>query len=137
MSALSTIAKGIPAVEVINLFGMVLNHAQTMAQIKNDYLIKSKQLDYEYQIAKQSLDNDMKKFEMAVSVYMHSIEDRTTYLNMASSFMDKLLLHVDDAETYTRIESTLLSFLDKHTQAMTIALPAQEVLMLNMQRGGQ
>ena len=34
MSALSTIAKGIPVVEVINLFGMVLNHAQTMAQIK-------------------------------------------------------------------------------------------------------
>ena len=98
--------------------------------------IKSKQLDYEYQIATQNLDYDMKKFEMAVSVYLQSMEERESYLDMAYRFLDKLL-QVEDDMAYTRIEGTLLSLLDRHTQAMAIAAPAQEVLMLGMQKGGQ
>jgi len=138
MSALSTFAKGIPAVEVVNLFGMVLSHAQTMTQIKNDYRIKSKQLDYEYQIATQNLENDMKKFEMAFSVYLQNMEERKNYLDMAYRFLDKLLqIEVEEDMAYRRIEDTLLSLLDRHTQAMALAAPAQEALMLGMQRGGQ
>ena len=63
MKALAPIIKNIPALQVIEVATLILNHSSRMKQIKNQYKLAKNEMNNQYRLQKQALDNDLVRFE--------------------------------------------------------------------------
>ena len=66
MKAIVPVLKNIPAVQVVELANMLLNHSSKMEQIKTEYRLAKNEMNYRYKLQKKALHHDLTKFkEMA------------------------------------------------------------------------
>ncbi len=63
MKALTPIIKNMPALQIMEVASLVLNHSSRMKQIKTQYKLAKNEMNYQYKQQKQALDHDLVKFK--------------------------------------------------------------------------
>ncbi len=117
MKAVVPVMKALPAVQIVEIVSVILNHSANMQRIKSEYRLAKREMTYRYNIEMKALDYDLKRFKTMAKMqrehFKKGHKERLVLLGIIKTVADALS-STTDAQLVQMLNDTMSRLLESY-----------------------